>query len=158
MAPDLENFSTENFSTKKKILSKISNGSIRKVIMLKVKFDDRHEDLPFRRSPWLQSEAIIQKTIVKKSSNQEVEMSRSQEIKKSRSQKVKQSRSQEVKKSSNQEVKKSNNQEVKKSSKQEVKFSRIQEVLLKLRPSPPGRYSSSTSVEGYRSQKIIIVS
>ena len=49
MAPDLENFSTENFLTKKIFFSKFSNGSIRKVIMLKEKFGDLHENLSFTR-------------------------------------------------------------------------------------------------------------
>ena len=102
----------------------------------------------------IESEAIIQKTIVKKSSNQEVEMSRSQEIKKSRSQKVKQSRSQEVKKSSNQEVKKSNNQEVKKSSKQEVKFSRIQVMNWSWGQVLQDVTVPQLLVEGYRSQNL----
>ena len=46
MAPDLKNFSTENFLTKKNFFSKFSNGSIRKVIMLKVKFEYLHHPLP----------------------------------------------------------------------------------------------------------------
>ena len=46
MAPDLENFSAGNFSTKKNFSSKFSNGSIRKVVMLKVKFEDLHNPLP----------------------------------------------------------------------------------------------------------------
>jgi len=49
MAPDLENFSIKNFSTKKIFFSKFLNGLIRKVIMLKEKFGDLNENLSFTR-------------------------------------------------------------------------------------------------------------
>ena len=43
------------FSRSRTILTKFLNGLIRKIIMLKVKFGDPHEELPHKRSPWLQT-------------------------------------------------------------------------------------------------------
>ena len=51
MSPDLENFSTENFSTKKNFFSKFPNGSIRKVIGSKSKFETFSLFSPLRGHP-----------------------------------------------------------------------------------------------------------
>ena len=43
------------FSRSRTFLTKFLNGPIRKIIMLKVKFGDPHEELPHKNSPWLQT-------------------------------------------------------------------------------------------------------
>ena len=53
MAPDLKNFSTENFSTKKNFFSKFRNGSIRKVIRSKSKFESIFRFQPIMRASLL---------------------------------------------------------------------------------------------------------